>query len=181
MRSNLDLTQTLSWHCRLVFQLTRLHTLEKDPLSACSLLRVGLRTPRWSDLSTHGRCSRSARDAAAVAGSPPTVEPPCTDSRGPAREPHSESLCIFFLVLQVGAPDARQVKGMSSNSSASRPSPHCTRRDPADTANPPTSSTRHPRSTCAHLSDGDCDALLSSQLPREGAETHRLVLMAGEA
>ncbi|OXB68600.1 UNVERIFIED_CONTAM: hypothetical protein H355_009745, partial [Colinus virginianus] len=33
--------QTPYWHCRLLFQLAQLHTLEKDLVSACDLLGVG--------------------------------------------------------------------------------------------------------------------------------------------
>uniref|UniRef100_A0A672UWJ6 MAU2 chromatid cohesion factor homolog n=1 Tax=Strigops habroptila TaxID=2489341 RepID=A0A672UWJ6_STRHB len=91
--------QTPYWHCRLLFQLAQLHTLEKDLVSACDLLGVGAEyaPPGLFGLSHRKDFSFLYFFVENWQGNPI----------------QKESLRVFFLVLQVTHYlDAGQVKSV---------------------------------------------------------------------
>uniref|UniRef100_A0AAY4EKK6 MAU2 chromatid cohesion factor homolog n=1 Tax=Denticeps clupeoides TaxID=299321 RepID=A0AAY4EKK6_9TELE len=109
--------QTPYWHCRLLFQLAQLHTLEKDLVSACDLLGVGAEYARvvgseYTRLlflySIHTENTRKLQE----------VHPLLTlcgqiVENWQGNPIQKESLRVFFLVLQVTHYlDAGQVKSV---------------------------------------------------------------------
>ncbi|NXR06247.1 SCC4 factor, partial [Semnornis frantzii] len=114
--------QTPYWHCRLLFQLAQLHTLEKDLVSACDLLGVGAEYARvvgseytrimWGDdcccefqLLLMERKLQEVHPLLTLCGQ--IVE------NWQGNPIQKESLRVFFLVLQVTHYlDAGQVKSV---------------------------------------------------------------------
>ncbi|KAM4883988.1 MAU2 chromatid cohesion factor homolog [Sylvia borin] len=83
--------QTPYWHCRLLFQLAQLHTLEKDLVSACDLLGVGAEYARV--LLLMERKLQEVHPLLTLCGQ--IVE------NWQGNPIQKESLRVFFLVLQV--------------------------------------------------------------------------------
>uniref|UniRef100_A0A4W5RVU0 MAU2 chromatid cohesion factor homolog n=1 Tax=Hucho hucho TaxID=62062 RepID=A0A4W5RVU0_9TELE len=96
--------QTPYWHCRLLFQLAQLHTLEKDLVSACDLLGVGAEYTRVVG-SEYTRKLGEVHPLLTLCGT--IVE------NWQGNPIQKESLRVFFLVLQVTHYlDAGQVKSV---------------------------------------------------------------------
>uniref|UniRef100_H9G734 MAU2 chromatid cohesion factor homolog n=1 Tax=Anolis carolinensis TaxID=28377 RepID=H9G734_ANOCA len=102
--------QTPYWHCRLLFQLAQLHTLEKDLVSACDLLGVGAEYARVVG-------SEYTRYLLLMERKLQEVHPLLTlcgqiVENWQGNPIQKESLRVFFLVLQVTHYlDAGQVSG----------------------------------------------------------------------
>uniref|UniRef100_A0A670KB42 MAU2 chromatid cohesion factor homolog n=1 Tax=Podarcis muralis TaxID=64176 RepID=A0A670KB42_PODMU len=98
--------QTPYWHCRLLFQLAQLHTLEKDLVSACDLLGVGAEYALLSyGLLLMERKLQEVHPLLTLCGQ--IVE------NWQGNPIQKESLRVFFLVLQVTHYlDAGQVKSV---------------------------------------------------------------------
>uniref|UniRef100_A0A6Q2X4P7 MAU2 chromatid cohesion factor homolog n=1 Tax=Esox lucius TaxID=8010 RepID=A0A6Q2X4P7_ESOLU len=107
--------QTPYWHCRLLFQLAQLHTLEKDLVSACDLLGVGAEYARVVG-SEYTRCCYL--DLLLMERKLGEVHPLLTlcgtiVENWQGNPIQKESLRVFFLVLQVTHYlDAGQVKSV---------------------------------------------------------------------
>uniref|UniRef100_A0A4W5RDR3 MAU2 chromatid cohesion factor homolog n=1 Tax=Hucho hucho TaxID=62062 RepID=A0A4W5RDR3_9TELE len=107
--------QTPYWHCRLLFQLAQLHTLEKDLVSACDLLGVGAEYARVVG-SEYTRCCNL--DLLLMERKLGEVHPLLTlcgtiVENWQGNPIQKESLRVFFLVLQVTHYlDAGQVKSV---------------------------------------------------------------------
>ncbi|XP_041367960.1 MAU2 chromatid cohesion factor homolog [Gigantopelta aegis] len=95
------------WHCRLLFQLAQIFALEKDTLSACSLLGVGAEFARASTshytrilfLLAKGMLLLIDKKMREVEETLPKVGGLIEEFQG--SPVHKESLKVFFLVLQV--------------------------------------------------------------------------------
>uniref|UniRef100_A0A8D3CF96 MAU2 chromatid cohesion factor homolog n=1 Tax=Scophthalmus maximus TaxID=52904 RepID=A0A8D3CF96_SCOMX len=112
--------QTPYWHCRLLFQLAQLHTLEKDLVSACDLLGVGAEYARVVGSEyTRALFLLSKGMLLLMERKLGEVHPLLTLCGGTIVENwqgnpiQKESLRVFFLVLQVTHYlDAGQVKSV---------------------------------------------------------------------
>uniref|UniRef100_A0A803YEI3 MAU2 chromatid cohesion factor homolog n=1 Tax=Meleagris gallopavo TaxID=9103 RepID=A0A803YEI3_MELGA len=115
--------QTPYWHCRLLFQLAQLHTLEKDLVSACDLLGVGAEYARVVGfaffLLSNNILGCSYLDISTKFSSSLQEVHPLLTLCGQIVENwqgnpiQKESLRVFFLVLQVTHYlDAGQVKSV---------------------------------------------------------------------
>uniref|UniRef100_A0A8C2TFY4 MAU2 chromatid cohesion factor homolog n=1 Tax=Coturnix japonica TaxID=93934 RepID=A0A8C2TFY4_COTJA len=105
--------QTPYWHCRLLFQLAQLHTLEKDLVSACDLLGVGA---EYARVHKTGLCFEL--QLLLMERKLQEVHPLLTlcgqiVENWQGNPIQKESLRVFFLVLQVTHYlDAGQVKSV---------------------------------------------------------------------
>uniref|UniRef100_A0A8C3LB53 Cohesin loading complex subunit SCC4 homolog n=1 Tax=Chrysolophus pictus TaxID=9089 RepID=A0A8C3LB53_CHRPC len=114
--------QTPYWHCRLLFQLAQLHTLEKDLVSACDLLGVGAEYARVVGfgffLLSKNILDCSYLDLLLMERKLQEVHPLLTlcgqiVENWQGNPIQKESLRVFFLVLQVTHYlDAGQVKSV---------------------------------------------------------------------
>uniref|UniRef100_A0A9J8BGN5 MAU2 chromatid cohesion factor homolog n=1 Tax=Cyprinus carpio carpio TaxID=630221 RepID=A0A9J8BGN5_CYPCA len=110
--------QTPYWHCRLLFQLAQLHTLEKDLVSACDLLGVGAEYARVVG-SEYTRYLMTSHQFLLLMERKLQEVHPLLTLCGQIVETwqgnpiQKESLRVFFLVLQVTHYlDAGQVKSV---------------------------------------------------------------------
>uniref|UniRef100_A0A3P9HGR8 MAU2 chromatid cohesion factor homolog n=1 Tax=Oryzias latipes TaxID=8090 RepID=A0A3P9HGR8_ORYLA len=108
--------QTPYWHCRLLFQLAQLHTLEKDLVSACDLLGVGAEYARvvGSEYTRYSRGFLLLLMERKLGEVHPLLSLCGTIVENWQGNPiQKESLRVFFLVLQVTHYlDAGQVKSV---------------------------------------------------------------------
>uniref|UniRef100_A0A674DPC1 MAU2 chromatid cohesion factor homolog n=1 Tax=Salmo trutta TaxID=8032 RepID=A0A674DPC1_SALTR len=106
--------QTPYWHCRLLFQLAQLHTLEKDLVSACDLLGVGAEYTRVVGSEYTRYCIMLLLMERKLGEVHPLLTLCGTIVENWQGNPiQKESLRVFFLVLQVTHYlDAGQVKSV---------------------------------------------------------------------
>uniref|UniRef100_A0A8C7QCY6 MAU2 chromatid cohesion factor homolog n=1 Tax=Oncorhynchus mykiss TaxID=8022 RepID=A0A8C7QCY6_ONCMY len=107
--------QTPYWHCRLLFQLAQLHTLEKDLVSACDLLGVGAEYARVVGSEYTRYCNLALLLMERKLGEVHPLLTLCGTivENWQGNPIQKESLRVFFLVLQVTHYlDAGQVKSV---------------------------------------------------------------------
>uniref|UniRef100_A0A8C7QQF8 MAU2 chromatid cohesion factor homolog n=1 Tax=Oncorhynchus mykiss TaxID=8022 RepID=A0A8C7QQF8_ONCMY len=107
--------QTPYWHCRLLFQLAQLHTLEKDLVSACDLLGVGAEYARVVGSEYTRYCNLDLLLMERKLGEVHPLLTLCGTivENWQGNPIQKESLRVFFLVLQVTHYlDAGQVKSV---------------------------------------------------------------------